>query len=356
MKNVIMILLGILFLAPLQSQAFTTAGCGGDCMQCHKLDKKDANAVLKKLKKAKNIPPEAKLLDVKLSPVGGLWQLDVEVGKKRGRIYMDFAKKHLIFGQVVSVDVIGRSPKPQKVDFKKIPLKETLVMGSKKAKNKIKRRIKSVTGDPLYEDMKKTWNEILHLRAGETDVEKLNRTYLYEKTLLKQMLKRTKGKVLKVFGFRNPKVRVILDDRADFMEKEFLKFDYMINPYHIQPGLILDIDITSIKRKKFTLSGMANVLNEFLHGVSKGFQDAAFASFSRRRSTVREDITQSFATGAEEEITAHVPDHVPYSASLMEEAQAERGGGAASARVHVKGKTNVTPRKKKSGLDDLKEL
>jgi hypothetical protein len=40
---------------------------------------------------------------------------------------------------------------------------------------------------------------------------------------------------------------------------------------------------------------MANVLNEFLHSVSKGFQDAAFASFSRRRSTVRVDLSQSFA-------------------------------------------------------------
>ncbi|HPE37688.1 MAG TPA: cytoplasmic filament protein CfpA, partial [Spirochaetales bacterium] len=47
--------------------------------------------------------------------------------------------------------------------------------------------------------------------------------------------------------------------------------------------------------------GMANVLNEFLHGVSKGFQDAAFASFSRRRSTVREDIAQSFAPPSLEE-------------------------------------------------------
>jgi hypothetical protein len=70
----------------------------------------------------------------------------------------------------------------------------------------------------------------------------------------------------------------------------------MINPYHVQPGLLLDVDITSLKRKKVTLNGMANVLNEFLHGVSKGFQDAAFASFSRRRSTVRDDIAQSFAT------------------------------------------------------------
>jgi hypothetical protein len=68
----------------------------------------------------------------------------------------------------------------------------------------------------------------------------------------------------------------------------------MINPYHLNPGILLDVDITSIKRKKVTLDAMANVLNEFLHGVSKGFADAAFASFSRRRSTVREDINQSF--------------------------------------------------------------
>jgi hypothetical protein len=60
------------------------------------------------------------------------------------------------------------------------------------------------------------------------------------------------------------------------------------------------VDITSIKRKKATLDAMANVLNEFLHGVSKGFQDAAFASFSRRRSTVREDINQSFSGGMDE--------------------------------------------------------
>jgi hypothetical protein len=60
------------------------------------------------------------------------------------------------------------------------------------------------------------------------------------------------------------------------------------------------VDITSIKRKKATLDAMANVLNEFLHGVSKGFSDDAFASFRRRRSTVREDISQSFGGDSEE--------------------------------------------------------
>jgi hypothetical protein len=217
---------------------------------------------------------------------------------------------------------------------------------ARKAKNKIKRKIKSVSGDPVYEDLQKSWNEILHIRAGDTDVEKLNQTYVYEKTLLKKMIRRANDKIQKIYWFQNTRTRVMLDERTSFLENQFEEFDYRINPYHIQPGLILDIDITSIKRKKFTLNGMANVLNEFLHGVSKGFQDAAFASFSRRRSTVRADITQSFG----EDITAEVPDHVSYSEAVMAEAQT--AGGA-----QVKGKADVTPsKKKKSGIDDLKEL
>jgi hypothetical protein len=215
---------------------------------------------------------------------------------------------------------------------------------AKKMKSKVKRKIKAVTGDPLYEDMKKTWNEIMYIKAGDTDVEKLNQTYLYEKTLLKKMLRRSLEKINKIYGFRNPRMRVIMEERVNFLIKEFDEFDYMINPYHIQPGLILDMDITSIKRKKFTLNGMANVLNEFLHGISKGFQDAAFASFKRRRSTLREDISQTFAV---EEPTAEGP--MSYSESLMSGDTARRSSG-------VKGKADVTPRKKKSDLEGLKEL
>ncbi|MFW6139114.1 MAG: cytoplasmic filament protein CfpA, partial [Spirochaetota bacterium] len=219
---------------------------------------------------------------------------------------------------------------------------------AKKAKNKIKRRIKSKTGDPLYEDMKKNWNEIMYLKPEDTDVEKLNRTYTYHKTLMKKMLRKSRDKVQTIFGYRNPRTRVILDERVDHLEKEFESFDYLINPYHIQPGLILDVDISSIKRKKFTLNGMANVLNEFLHGVSKGFQDAAFAAFTRRRSTLREDIGQSFAAP---ESTA---GRTSYSEAMWEER------GKSEKEPGVKGQADVTPPKKKkkgkSDMDDLKEL
>jgi hypothetical protein len=221
---------------------------------------------------------------------------------------------------------------------------------AKKCRGKIKRRIKSATGDPLYEDMKKTWNEIMHIKAGDTDVEKLNNTYLYEKTLLKKMLRRNMEKIAKIFGYRNPRVRIIMEERNNFLVKEFDDFDYMINPYHIQPGVMLDIDICSIKRKKFTLMGMSNVLNEFLHGISKGFQDAAFASFKRRRSTVRDDIGQSFS---QPEIVTSSGQS--YSETLMGTRQSTQ---APSSSGKAKGKANVTPpkRKKKSNLDDLKEL
>ncbi len=166
---------------------------------------------------------------------------------------------------------------------------------AKRMKGKIKRRIKAKTGDPLYEDIEKSWDEITFVRQGDTEVERMNRTYIHEKDKIKKRIILMKEKLQKLYGYRYPVQRRVMEDRLSALEHDFLKFEYMINPYHIQPGLLLDVDITSIKRKKATLDGMSNVLNEFLYGVSKGFQDAAFASFSRRRSTVRADIAQSFA-------------------------------------------------------------
>jgi hypothetical protein len=169
---------------------------------------------------------------------------------------------------------------------------------AKRLKGKIRRRIKAKTGDPLYEDIEKSWSEVTFVRAGDTDVERMNRTYIAEKDEIKRRIIMMKDKLQKLYSFRYPIQRRVIEERLAFLEKQFLGFEYLINPYHIQPGLLLDVNITSIKRKKATLDGMANVLNEFLYGVSKGFQDAAFASFSRRRSTVRADIAQSFATTA----------------------------------------------------------
>ncbi len=178
------------------------------------------------------------------------------------------------------------------VDFKDL---------AKKHRNKIRKRVKAETGDPVYEDIERAWDEIDFIKKGDTDVERMNRTYVYEKTHTKRMLILMKDQLQAMYGYKYPIQRRVMEERLTSLEINFNEFDYMINPYHIQPGLLLDVDITSIKKKKSTLDGMANVLNEFLHGVSKGFQDAAFAAFSRRRSTVREDIARSFSTRSEDE-------------------------------------------------------
>ena len=172
---------------------------------------------------------------------------------------------------------------------------------SKKNKSRIKRVIKDRTGEPLYEDIAKVWDEISFVKPAETEVEKSNRTYVYEKDRIRARIIRMRERMKRMYDFLYPIERRVMEERLTWLEKEYYRFDYMINPYHLQPGLLLDVDITSIKRKKVTLDAMANVLNEFLHGVSKGFSDAAFASFSRRRSTVREDINQSFSSASNEE-------------------------------------------------------
>ncbi|MDR1411219.1 MAG: cytochrome C oxidase subunit II [Spirochaetaceae bacterium] len=225
------------------------------------------------------------------------------------------------------------------------------------AKNKkhIRKLIKEKSGEPLYEDIDKAWDEISFVTASETDVEKMNRTYIFDKDKLHKKLILMREKLKEMYDYQYPVERRVLEDRLLFLEKEYNRFDYMINPYHIEPGLLLDIDITSIKRKKATLDSMANVLNEFLHGVSKGFQDAAFASFSRRRSTVRPDINQSFSSES---------GAVPASAALNAPAQAyidllNSDDGADAMSDLGAGPVNaepapVKPAKPKAGLVDAK--
>ena len=141
------------------------------------------------------------------------------------------------------------------------------------------------------------WNEIGEMYNENSFVEKNNRTYEDRIRNLRGKLKYLRDLLHKMHGYQNPIERVILDERINFLEKRFNEFTYLVNPHHIQPGLVLDIDITTIKRKQYMLKGMSNVLNEFLYGISKGFADAAFATYSRRRSTVRADIDQSFSEG-----------------------------------------------------------
>ncbi|MBI3395942.1 MAG: cytochrome C oxidase subunit II [Spirochaetia bacterium] len=203
------------------------------------------------------------------------------------------------------------------------------------------------------------WDQLQFRDPPNTWVEKNNRTYTVEGKNMGDKLQYLRNKLNDMFEYQNPVERVVIDERVSQLEKMFNKFSYEINPHHLQPGLLLDVDITTTKRKQYMMKSMANVLNEFLSGISQGFADAAFASFKRRRSTVRSDIEQSFQTEETKETAASIAyggSSEPYTPAAAPASSAvtpppSRTSEASSSGV--KGSADVTP---KSYEDKLKEM
>lgn len=140
--------------------AFGTSGCDGDCNKCHAFNKTEAGDILKKLK-----VPDAKVLDVRMSPIKGLWEVSIDSQGKRGIFYVPFSKRYIVQGSIVEVDTGADKTSEQyrilqegrKIDVSKISLTNALVLGDKKAKKRV-----IVITDPecpfcarLHEEMKK---------------------------------------------------------------------------------------------------------------------------------------------------------------------------------------------------------
>jgi hypothetical protein len=170
------------------------------------------------------------------------------------------------------------------------------ILGSKQAKRSWFSTSSEESAEKAPEEGRR-WNEITFIQPEETTNQRDNPTMERRLSDLRARFPLMREKLQAVFEETNPKLREIVDSRLDFLDSEFMRFAALINPFHLNPGLLLDVDITTIKRKSTTMMKMANVLNEFLNSVSRGFADSAFASFSRRRSTQRTDMQGEFVTG-----------------------------------------------------------
>jgi len=210
------------------------------------------------------------------------------------------------------------------------------------------------------------WDDLPYRDNPNTFVEKNNRTYTIEIKNTGDKIRFCREQMKSMYGYQNPIERVLIEERLNLLDVQFNKFVYEINPHHLQPGILLDVDITTTKRKQYMMKSMANVLNEFLSGISQGFADAAFASFKRRRSTVRDDSEMSF--GEEDETSRVTAGSLAYGLDQdvtadVNAAQSAGGFGAESSSSNppprsdnpsgVKGSADVTP---KSYEDKLKEM
>ena len=109
---------------------------GQDCSKCHTLTNDEARELLK------GIFPDIKILDIKASPAKGFWEVFSEAGKKKGLVYVDFSKKYLILGSLISIKerknlTQERFTELNKVDVSQIPLGDALVMGDPQAKIRV---------------------------------------------------------------------------------------------------------------------------------------------------------------------------------------------------------------------------
>jgi thiol:disulfide interchange protein DsbC len=122
----------LMLLLPLSSHAFPPKKGDKACADCHKLDKKEAGNILKK------VMPTGTVIDVKASPIKGVWIIEFDAGGgKRGAFGLDYSKKYLI--QFASVEDVAKQQQgpPKKVDVSKIPLTDAIVLGKADAKNKV---------------------------------------------------------------------------------------------------------------------------------------------------------------------------------------------------------------------------
>ena len=131
-KSIVLMVIGLFISAPFGAHAFPTKKGDKACTECHKLDKQEAETILKKL------APDAKVTNIAAAPLKSLWQVDVDAGEgKKGSFYLDLSKKYVIIGQIAAVESIGKQPPPRKVDSSKIPLNDALTLGAATAKNKV---------------------------------------------------------------------------------------------------------------------------------------------------------------------------------------------------------------------------
>ena len=121
------------------SFAMAKEGCGGACNVCHTLTEKDAGELLKGI--------GVTVKSVKEAPAKGLFELLVEKDNKQGIIFVDYGKKHLMQGMIVSLETMQpisahaqNMPQPKQVtsvDVSKIPVDKAVIMGNPKGAKKL---------------------------------------------------------------------------------------------------------------------------------------------------------------------------------------------------------------------------
>lgn len=139
-----LVIFTLLIMYMMSSNVFAQAGfpstCASmDCAKCHMLSPEEATKLLSK--------GGGTVTSVKLAPAPGLYELLVIKDEQQGIIYLDFSKKFLMQGMIVSLDRFesvtshnNGMMQPKKttyIDVASIPVGSTIIMGNPKGSKKL---------------------------------------------------------------------------------------------------------------------------------------------------------------------------------------------------------------------------
>ena len=112
----------------------------GDCSKCHTLAEKELVPILSKIGAS-----GAKVLDIQMSPIKGMWEIALEGTGQRFLLYLDFSKQFIVQGGIIehkaginrTRERVAQLNEAKRVDVNRISLQEALVVGKESAPRKV---------------------------------------------------------------------------------------------------------------------------------------------------------------------------------------------------------------------------
>jgi len=136
MRNITLTFLSVILILVFNTLSFGFEAKGLDCSKCHTLTPAEAKELIK------GLYPDAKVVEVNPTPMKTAWEVFVDLAGRKGILYIDFPKKHVILGSIVSIKdrknlTQERFAELNKIDVSQIPLEDALVMGDDKARIRV---------------------------------------------------------------------------------------------------------------------------------------------------------------------------------------------------------------------------
>ena len=182
------------------------------------------------------------------------------------------------------------------IDFEDVATRYTN-SGNKPTGGWFSKKVETITTEP-----DKLWDEISFIMPERSNRENMNETFKEQFVYINRQLSLIRDRLKELYHWDNPSDRIIMEQRLDFLEDSFNEFGQQYNPFHLQAGLVIEIKVSTIKRKEITMNGISLVLNDFINRISHGFSDQSLASYSKQKVLDQNAAESMFTTEVNESV------------------------------------------------------